>query len=87
MFSEALNDLGVPNFTIHVNDRRILSALASSLGVSQDRLTDFTVAIDKYDKVGVEGVLKELNDEAFIEALAQELKGFLKRIQKDLILL
>jgi histidyl-tRNA synthetase len=60
VFSEALTNLGVPDFTIHVNDRRTLSALASSLGVESDKLTDFTTAIDKYDKVGVQGVVDEL---------------------------
>lgn len=75
VFSEALTDLGVPDFTIHVNDRRILSALATSLGVDQDRLTDFTVAIDKYDKVGVEGVVKELQDRGFDDKVSSGVEG------------
>ncbi len=65
VFHEALTNLGVPNFTIHINDRRILSALASSLGVDNSMLTEFTVAIDKYDKVGVEGVVEELITRGF----------------------
>ncbi len=67
VFHEALDSLGVPGFTIHINDRRILSALASSLGVDQIKLTDFTVAIDKYDKVGVDGVVTELKNRGFDE--------------------
>ena len=47
IFNEALTNLGIPNYTIHINDRRILSALASSLGVDDSMLTEFTVAIDK----------------------------------------
>lgn len=65
VFHEALTSLGVPNFTIHVNDRRILSSLAKSLGVESSRLTDFTVAIDKYDKVGADGVVDELKSRGF----------------------
>ena len=65
VFHEALTNLGVPNFTIHINDRRILSALASSLAVDNSMLTEFTVAIDKYDKVGVEGVVEELITRGF----------------------
>ena len=65
VFNEALSDLGVPGFTIHINDRRILAALASSLGVGNDGLVDFTVSIDKYDKVGVDGVVKELENRGF----------------------
>ena len=83
VFSEALTDLGVPDFTIHVNDRRILSALASSLGLSQDRLTDFTVAIDKYDKVGVEGVVKELEERGFDSSVSSGVEGLFSANEKD----
>ena len=69
VFYEALTDLGIPDFTIHVNDRRILVALAQSLGVDSSKLTDFTVAIDKYDKVGVDGVVKELKNRGVEEAV------------------
>jgi histidyl-tRNA synthetase len=71
VFSEALTNLGVPDFTIHVNDRRILSALATSVGVSTDRLSEFTVAIDKYDKVGVQGVMDELGIRGFSNSVAE----------------
>ena len=83
VFSEALTDLGVPDFTIHVNDRRILSALASSLGVSQEKLTDFTVAIDKYDKVGVDGVVKELEDRGFDSSVSSGVENLFSANAKD----
>jgi len=65
VFYEALTGLNVPGFTIHVNDRRVLNAVAKSLGVTPDKMTDFTVAIDKYDKVGLEGVVLELKNRGF----------------------
>jgi histidyl-tRNA synthetase len=65
VFFESLTDLGVPGFTILVNDRRILAAVAESMGVAEDKLTDWTVAVDKYDKVGIEGVKKELEKRGF----------------------
>jgi len=65
VFYEALTGLNVPDFTIHVNDRRILNAVAKSLGVKSDKMTDFTVAIDKYDKVGLDGVVLELQNRGF----------------------
>ena len=75
VFSEALTDLGVPGYTILINDRRVLSGLASSLGVSSDKLTDFTVSIDKYDKVGVDGVVDELVNRGFGENVTGGVKG------------
>ncbi len=67
LFYEALTALQVPQFRILVNDRRILAGVASQLGVG-DRLTEWTVAVDKYDKVGLDGVCKELADRGFGEA-------------------
>ena len=64
LFHEALTALGVPQFRILINDRRVLSGMAASLGV-EDRLTEWTVAVDKQDKVGVDGVCKELSDRGF----------------------
>lgn len=45
--------------TIHVNNRKILSGLAEYAGIT-DKLIDFTVALDKLDKIGKDGVVKEL---------------------------
>ncbi|MDG2426409.1 MAG: histidine--tRNA ligase [Flavobacteriales bacterium] len=75
LFHEALGDLGLPGVRIHMNDRRILAGFAASCGVSE-RLTDLTVAIDKFDKVGIEGVLRELETQSFsseVQAAAGQL--------------
>lgn len=70
LFTEVLQELGIPGFEVVVNDRRILAGLAESWGVA-DRLTDLTVAMDKLDKVGAEGVDKELADRGFSEAVRE----------------
>ena len=44
---------------IHMNNRKILSGLAEYAGIT-DKLIDFTVALDKLDKIGKDGVVKEL---------------------------
>lgn len=64
LFHEALSALGVPQYRILVNDRRILAGIAAHIGVV-DRLTEWTVAIDKFDKVGMDGVCQELSDRGF----------------------
>lgn len=50
--------------TIHVNNRKLLSAVAETLGAS-DRVVDLTVAIDKQEKIGFEGVSDELASKGF----------------------
>ncbi len=45
--------------TIKMNNRKILSGIAEVIG-EEDKLIDFTVALDKLDKIGKEGVIKEM---------------------------
>jgi histidyl-tRNA synthetase len=59
IFHEGLSALGVPGFRIALNDRRILQALSEASGVPASSFADWTVAVDKLDKVGLEGVAKE----------------------------
>ena len=58
--SEALQALGFSDFTVQVNHRRLLTAMLDAAGVSADRHTDALIAIDKLDKIGREGVEKDL---------------------------
>ncbi|MCJ8153963.1 histidine--tRNA ligase [Chryseobacterium sp. SSA4.19] len=58
LYIKSFTDLGV-GVTIHINNRKILSGLAEYAGI-KDQLIDFTVALDKLDKIGKEGVVKEL---------------------------
>ena len=59
IFSEGLMALGVPGFRIMINDRRVLAALAAAGVVGPEQFTDWTVAVDKLDKIGEEGVVRE----------------------------
>ncbi|MBW3128485.1 histidine--tRNA ligase [Hymenobacter profundi] len=64
MMSEVLNGLGLTDFTIKINHRRVLSAIYQALGGEGTETTLFT-AIDKLDKIGQEGVEKELREKGF----------------------
>lgn len=57
----ALERLGFADFVVHVNHRVLLRALVTAAGVA-DRETDVLVAVDKLDKIGRDGVTKELLD-------------------------
>jgi len=63
--SEALIELGLERPRIRVNDRRILSAMASFCGVEPDRHGDFFITLDKLDKIGREGVERELREAGY----------------------
>jgi len=51
--------------TILLNNRKILQGIADYIGFPE-KLTDITIAIDKLDKIGQEGVIKELKEKGFI---------------------
>lgn len=68
---EVLSNLKVPDFTIHINNRKILSGIAEIIG-EKDKIIDITVAIDKLDKIGEEGVIKELQEKGVgLQAITQ----------------
>ncbi len=58
LIDEVFNRFGL-RVCIKLNNRKILSGIAEIIGES-DRLTDITVAIDKYEKIGADNVNKEL---------------------------
>ncbi len=68
LFDEVLKELGVPGYRIAINDRRLLNGLGRSWGVS-NQLGDLTVALDKWDKIGTQGVVKELSERGFSDAV------------------
>jgi histidyl-tRNA synthetase len=59
VMNETLIALGLTNFTIRFNTRKILNGLAEAVGCAA-RAKDFFRVIDKLDKIGVDGVLAEL---------------------------
>ena len=76
---DVFGDLGLPEVEIRLNNRKILAGLAEALEVG-DKLTDMTVAIDKLDKIGAEGVLKELEQR---EISAKAIEFFSKNLSQE----
>ncbi len=58
LYDAAFTKLGLPT-TIKINNRKILVGMAKVLGI-KDQFISFTIAIDKLDKVGPQGVLDEM---------------------------
>ena len=66
IYHEALRALGLSDFDIKINNRKILSGIAEVIG-KPELIVDMTVAIDKLDKIGLEGVNKELLERGFTD--------------------
>lgn len=59
LYDAVFTDLKLEGVTIKINNRKILAAIAERIG-AQDKLIDFTVALDKLDKIGAEKVKEEM---------------------------
>ena len=70
------SDLGL-KAVIRLNNRKILAGLADIAGMG-DNMMEMTIAIDKLDKIGEEGVVKELNERGADAGAVEVILRFLK---------
>ncbi|TXD68272.1 histidine--tRNA ligase [Aequorivita lipolytica] len=73
LYDAVFSKLGLKDVTIKINNRKILSGIAETIG-AEDKLIDFTVALDKLDKIGEEGVKKEMREKGISEDALQKLQ-------------
>jgi histidyl-tRNA synthetase len=71
--ARALKQLDINHFKIKINDRRVLKALVTGAGFTEAEFPDIAITLDKLDKIGKEGIVKELEGKSYdktrIEAL------------------
>ena len=63
--AKALLNIGINNFKVKINDRRILRAQLKGVGCEESQLDSVCITFDKMDKIGAEGVIGELTDKGF----------------------
>ncbi len=75
---ESLKAIGIDNFIIKLNNRKLSDGILELCGVPKEKVKEALRSIDKLDKIGVEGVKKELYDKGFDE------EKILEFISKDM---
>jgi len=86
LYDNVFTSLGLNGAVIKINNRKVLSGIAEVIG-AKDKLIDFTVALDKLDKIGEDGVKKELLEKGLTEdaiAKVQPLFSFTGTINEKL---
>ncbi|WP_025741693.1 histidine--tRNA ligase [Aquimarina pacifica] len=73
LYDTVFTKLNLSGVTIKINNRKILSGIAEVIGEG-DKLIDFTVALDKLDKIGEEGVKKEMLSKGISEGAITHVK-------------
>lgn len=77
------NDLGIENVTMKINDRRILNALILNFGFGEDEITSICVSLDKFDKIGIDGVKQELLEKQYSENNVNLLLNAIQDVRKN----
>src|SRR5687768_12203567 len=80
--SEILTRLGFKDFIVRVNHREILTDILDTAGVPSELHGDALMAIDKLDKVGSEGVAKELSDRGVTDSATKVLLDIFEQTQQ-----
>ena len=73
LYDTVFTALGLKGTTIKINNRKVLSGIAEVIGAS-DKLIDFTVALDKLDKIGEDGVKKEMLEKGISESAIEKVQ-------------
>ncbi len=77
LYDTVFTNLNLKGTTIKINNRKILSGIAEVIG-AKDKLIDFTVALDKLDKIGEEGVEKEMLAKGISQEAIEKVKPLFK---------
>ncbi len=78
-----LGRLDFKNFTIRINDRRILKAMAAYSGFPEADYDTVFIILDKMDKIGLDGVREELLKEGYAEASVDKYLDLFEKVTAD----
>ena len=78
-----LGKLDFHNFTIRINDRRFLKAMAAYSGFKEEDYDSVFITLDKMDKIGLDGVAAELKENGYAEESVEKYLGLFKEITGD----
>ena len=78
-----LGKMDFHNFTVCINDRNILKAMAAFSGFKEEDFDEVFIILDKMDKIGIEGVAEELEKEGFAKESIDTYLGLFREITND----
>lgn len=79
-----LGKLDFKNFTVRINDRKILKAMAAYSGFEEKDYDDVFIILDKMDKIGLDGVEKELQEHGYPKEAVEKYLQLFKEIKNDI---
>ena len=80
---QIFSEVGITDFTIHINDRQILRAAALQAGFDEEAIGSVLISLDKYDKIGLDGIRKELIENGYAEEVVTRYLSIYESLQGD----
>ncbi|MDD3137379.1 MAG: histidine--tRNA ligase [Lachnospiraceae bacterium] len=80
-----IGKLDFKNFTIRINDRKILKAMAAYSGFTKEDYDTVFIVLDKMDKIGLDGVAVELESSGFVKESVDKYLQLFKEITNDIV--
>ena len=72
MLTQIFATVGIDAFTVHVNDRKILTAICLQAGFKEEDVASVLISLDKFDKIGLDGIRKELVENGYEEEVVDK---------------
>ena len=79
----ALDAIGFSDFTVRLNDRRILTDMILAAGFKQEEVSSVCISFDKLDKVGMDGVKAELIEKGYNTTIVEKFMAILTEAEDD----
>lgn len=83
MLTQIFSEVGIKKFKIHMNDRKILKAMASYSGFAAEEYDKIFIILDKFDKIGIEGVKSELEKSDYPEECIEKYIALFKDVREE----
>jgi histidyl-tRNA synthetase len=88
IYHEVFTLLGLTDYEIKLNNRKVLAGIANVLGIT-NRFADFTIVLDKLDKIGTSGVVTEMADKGIVnnsDKLSELLSVFSAKLTNESVM-
>ena len=84
--TSALDNIGFSDFTVRINDRRILTDMILSAGFNQEDVGSVCIIFDKLDKIGLEGVKSELEEKEYNKEVVEKFVNIIQDAEGDALM-
>lgn len=84
MLSRIFAEVQITDFTVHINDRQILRAAALQAGFAEEEIGSVLISLDKFDKIGLEGIKKELLENGYDAEAVERYLGLYTEIPENI---